>query len=57
MDKDKFFELDKAVSKEIMPLFRGKVIESKCYVCLGLKKIHGEDCPECNATGTISIQY
>ena len=56
--QNKYEELDKQVSKQIMKEFKGKCIEHVCDECEGKGSIpFGGDCKNCKGTGTITIEY
>jgi DnaJ-class molecular chaperone len=57
MEQDKFYELDKRVSKEIMKEFKGVQIDSVCYKCNGEKEVRGVKCENCNGEGHYVIEY
>jgi hypothetical protein len=50
---NRFEELDKHVSREIMKEFEGQIITSECPFCRG----KGEDCEECDGSGELDIEY
>lgn len=57
---NKYYELDKEMSKEVMAQLAGKVVDHICPDCNG----EGEHqltvpikCENCNGTGIITIQY
>lgn len=57
---DKYRDLDKAVGKEIMKAYVGKIITHVCPSCAGLGVyLVGRQgkCEECNGSGEIKIQY
>jgi len=51
MKKDKYHEIDKAMSKKIMSDFHGKTTEVVCPDCKGKK------CKECNHTGAVMYEW
>lgn len=54
---NKYEELDKAMTKEIMPEFKGQVIDSVCAVCKGDGVISGKKCDNCEGKGHYKIEY
>ena len=57
-DKNKYEEFDKDMSLKIMKEFAGQIIDHTCYECGGVGIYrNGEDCQNCNKTGTITIEY
>lgn len=56
METDKYFELDKKVTKQIMQEFHGVVVEHECPTC-GAKPVKGYVCPDCENAGFYSIKY
>lgn len=49
--KNKYEDLDKQVSKEIMSEFKGKHIEHVCQEC------NGSGCENCDGNGSYTIEY
>lgn len=58
MIQNKYAELDKHMTKVIMKEFEGQIIEHVCPSCCGTGILRtGEDCENCNKTGSILIEY
>jgi DnaJ-class molecular chaperone len=58
MDEEKYYELDKSVSKEIMSQLKGKIIPVTCWGCGGKGKFScGEKCDNCKGDGYYEVQY
>ncbi len=55
--KDKYIEIDKSITKQIMKEFKGKVIDHVCDSCLGKRLINGIKCYNCSGEGSYKIQY
>jgi len=64
--KNKFYKLDKAVSKQVMAEMKGKIFEHICPYCKGERyyECYNQDgscthipCEDCNGAGTIKIEY
>lgn len=49
--KNKYHELDKGMSNEVMSEFKGKVIDSVCSTC------KGSGCEHCNQEGHYLVEY
>lgn len=56
MKNDKYEDLDKQISKEIMQEVKGKIIEHTCPHCKAEPEFIKE-CQDCNGEGKYSIQY
>lgn len=63
---DKYYELDKTISKEVMGKCKGQIVDSICPYCNGLKyyEVFNSDkscthipCENCNGKGHYKIQY
>lgn len=54
--ENKYHEIDKAISKEIMKEFKGVVIQHECPTCHG-KPVEGHVCDDCKDDGYYEIEY
>lgn len=58
MQRNKYFDVDKVISNQIMKEFKGKIIDSICSSCDGKGSFkHGSECENCNGIGHYKIQY
>lgn len=58
MSRDKFEETDKAVTKEIMDYFKGKIVNMICPDCSGSgHDAEYETCENCKGDGCYDVQY
>jgi hypothetical protein len=58
MKTEKYTDLDKSISKEILKEFKGKVIPEVCMCCKGEKKNStGDKCNYCGGLGFVNRQY
>lgn len=55
-NNDKYHELDKQITAEIMKEFKGVVVVHECPTCKG-KPVKGYVCPDCENKGYYSIEY
>jgi len=56
MGNEKFEELDKQITKQIMKEFEGVVVEHECPTCHA-KFVRGHVCDDCKNEGFIKIKY